>query len=338
MCNIRLALDHLQIYFDNTSFGAISLVSKSHHQMIVEKFGTEKTEIFILEHYIQHPIYSKLSANIKSTHLNEIINHKISLNIIAKKKLRKIIGPELFFKSHTELFFESDLEYMGILHQNGICTKLMVPATVCVFCREIKSFKNMHSNCYDIYHMEHFPHVNRGKTVSFGIKTPNILDENFMEISNCMCNKSKKIMYCYLCPELIELVKINYEKYFGLKTVFDTKLSVCTKKHNCDCKYWKLDKHGEISYNSHDLNYGKHMTNWIIYTTLVYLKINPSLADVKHTCQSDDYVSNNECKSCYIDSICHKFIIPPTSIYHTISIHTPCFTCDKPKFLHGFYT
>jgi hypothetical protein len=318
--------------------------------MFVGKYGLEKTGIFILKHYIDTPIYSKSYMDIKTKYLDKIITHKISLGTIAKKNLRKIIGPKLYFDCYAELFFDSDLAYLGELHRDGICTRLILPRTVCVFCHEIKSPKNMHSYCYDIYHTQHFPHVNLPINNSGGNTA---CHDSFVQITQCDCDKTtqcggpsgktkaKKDIYCYLCPELIELVRTDYIKYFKMDTVFDDKLVTCTKHgRSCNCKYYKVQSSGKVILDSHELTQANHMMNWDIYNTLIYKKLIPNLSGTGHTCGNKIRINilqpSNGCKACDVESICKNFVIPITSLNDTISIHTPCSICSKPKFLHGF--
>lgn len=341
LCEIGWALDHLGIYIDESVFGAIALVSKSHYDMFTLKYGVEKTRIFILKHYIDTPIYSKSYVNIQSKYLDEIINHKISLSSIAKKNLRKIIGPKLYFDSYSDLFFSSDLAYLGQLHEEGICTKLILPRTICVFCNEIKSRENMHSDCYNIYHAEHFSEMIGSNKITH--RDSDKCLQNFILMDQCDCKRVKKDIYCYLCPELIELVRMHYIKYFKMDTTFDAKLVTCTERgRNCKCKYYKINSSGKAILDTHELTNGIHNMNWDIYNSMIYKKLIPNLSGTGHTCGNKPRINilqpSNGCKACDMESVCNNFVIPITSLHSVISIHTPCSICSKPKFLHGFYS
>ena len=94
---MEIILDPLDVHLDDVSYGSIALISKSYYLMIKNRLGQNKLYICILKHYIEKPIYSNIFTQLTIKNDDKIINYELSLNIIAKKKLRNIIGPELYF-------------------------------------------------------------------------------------------------------------------------------------------------------------------------------------------------------------------------------------------------
>ena len=336
ICAISQSLDQLMFHLDEPTFGAIALINKDHHQMIKEKFGPDKLEIFIAEHYIRNPIYSKMYAQIRT----KSGTFELSLDIIAKKKLSKIIGPKLYFDSHAELFFKSDLAHVAELYRAGICTGLICPRTICIFCREIKSAKNTHDKCYNKYHEKNFCLVDESKhkkkSDTIALDNDNLIGidtKKSILITQCCCNRcSRKKFDCqYLYPELVILATINYSKYFSLETKFDMHLDGCDGR--CECKYSRINEFGIIKKSE---QISRHKNNWNTYKKIVELKkqkVNPIRMD--HTCGTKESKTKS-CMMCNIDSVCNNYVVPIKSICKNITIYTPCWTCSRPKFLHGF--
>lgn len=312
LCSISDAMEHLKLYIDDATFGSIALCSKSHYQMILNFFGDSLLEIFILKHYSTNEEYIIRASKIKIGDTN--IN--MPLNIIARKKLRKIIGPELYFKSNCEVFFKSDLEYVKTCNKFNA---FIIPNTVCLMCCEIKSANNMHSNC---------------KYINPTLGNPYYLKSCVPTFLN----------YEYLCPELVELSKKNYDENFSLETKFDPNLEVCKTRGSCNCSYNEILHNGTVTCSFHFLTNGEHDCNWKIYEIIADAIKNDT--KIVHSCDGNQptKITNKptprrrymECNNCTVNNICDNYVIPQKSLYGDVSIHTPCNTCMYPRFLHGF--
>lgn len=134
LTKLQPALDALHSHIDEPTYGAIALLSTSHYSMIKNKLGESKLYICILQHYIHTPIYKQTFAKFQTTIHDKVIDYEVSLDIIAKKKLRILLGPELYYKVYNEVFFKSDLKSCVELHDTGKCVVLRFPRKACVFC------------------------------------------------------------------------------------------------------------------------------------------------------------------------------------------------------------
>jgi hypothetical protein len=127
---LQPALDHLESFIDDETYGAICLLSKSHYHMILSRLGQTKMDTCILQHYAKNPTYPE------------------NLHISAKRELRRILGKEFYYEKHEEVFVESDLEYCVELHKQGKCIGLITPTRICIFCKGINDWNHDYDKCY----------------------------------------------------------------------------------------------------------------------------------------------------------------------------------------------
>ncbi len=183
------ALDHLRIFLTNDMMGSIALVSKSLNQAITKAHGPKQTELFILAHYLEHPIYKYKESLVKILFEGNILIVPIDMHIIMKKRLRNIIGPELYFKEHDEIFYVSDIDHILNSQGNNYRIVTCMPYESCVFCKEIKTLQNIHIDCARNYHK-----LNKS-----------IVPKQY----------ETKRFYCKnIFPELTHLFYMNNKKYF----------------------------------------------------------------------------------------------------------------------------
>ena len=328
LCNIEMALDPLDKYIDNMTYGSMALVSKDHYTMINNKLGESRITECIYEHFIHHPVYTDQYKIIKLKVGDTIFNYNMPLNIIALKNLRKLIGPELYFEKYGEVFFRSDLTYIvKILNEKNICIKLESPHTVCMICEEIKTINDPHANCMKNYKKK-FAHTS--KTRNFNTHIHNIYEQCDNDINinintdhllcNCVRTAKMEVSLKYLHKELVEYCKINYTKYFTINNIFNPNLKWCNGGKQCrDCGLMTQYNYGK-AWDIYD-----HIKN-ITDKTLV-----PDYIDDK-TCFYNSKTPMNK----LISSICNAFVLPHKYIGKEIRSCTPCYTCHKPFFLHGF--
>jgi hypothetical protein len=350
LCTIAPALDELRIHLDDATLGAITLISKSHYAMIWSKFGQFELECFLSRHYIRHPSYSKKSTEVQTKHGAT----NVPLNIIAMRKLRRLIGPEAYFKECNELFFQEDLEYV-YQFSNVV---LRIPRTVCVFCEEIETSQNKHDLCHYSYANKQSLHsyinkqslltVDEGVIKLHGTSSKNLnrlwdyqynrnfnCDDNFFLFSpHGQKNCNYQVLNCqHLCPKLIKLSQENYDKYFSLETKFDTNLFLNGRASD---GYYNIrdNMKQEIIYSAH-LNNDRYLD---IHRMIVEL--------IKNKVRIEELPCNNlrNCRPAYgyschnhqINNICNNYVVPLSCIHCTITMWTPCHKCYMPKFLHGF--
>lgn len=142
--------DPLELYIQDETFGSIALLTINYYNFIQKKLGQKKLDICILKHYACNPLYTKIFKIFHLKHkgifINDVIHYKMSLNILAKKKLRIILGQESYFKNYTEIFIRHDLNYIIKLQNDGKCIHLILPkGDVCIFCKDFHGTK-FHGN------------------------------------------------------------------------------------------------------------------------------------------------------------------------------------------------
>lgn len=204
---MQIILDPLDTYLDEAIYGSIALVSKDYYDIIRSRLGQNKLDICILKHYIENPVYSNLFTQLEGNVDGKIVTYELSLNIIAKKKLRKIIGPQLYLENNEEVFFESDLEYIANMCNDGHYIRFIVPRNVCIFCKKIKTYFSSHPRCWDEFYRTHIAKKG-GESLYIKNYNDDYVDKTqFIEMCLCSCVRTLKLHFNfeYLCPELMKL-------------------------------------------------------------------------------------------------------------------------------------
>ena len=144
------ALDHMRLFLTDEAMGSVSLVSKQMNEMISSKYGIS-VKLYIVK-------YNLAAGNnvipVKFFHNNQSVTLEMKNRIVMKRQLRALLGCEKYFRdlSNYEIFFMSDLKYvLEMFATKGICTRILVPKTICVICKEVKSIDNLHHECFDSY-------------------------------------------------------------------------------------------------------------------------------------------------------------------------------------------
>ncbi len=150
------AMDHLKLFLSDVDRGAIALVSKNLYNLMISHFGESNVDIFIAKHYIDNDAYDysvdvnyntmvprdinknnyiqKYGGLSHSLHcvVDVYIKGKFPLKVktIARKRLRKLIGQELYFSEHKIVFSKEDIMYLYLKYNE------LIPynSKVCIFC------------------------------------------------------------------------------------------------------------------------------------------------------------------------------------------------------------
>ncbi len=151
------AIDHLKLFLSDADMGAIALVSKNLYNLMVSNYGELNVDIFVAKHYVDNDAYDySVDVNYhtmvpkdinRNNHIrqygelpknefhhirNTFIKGKIPLKVktIALKRLRKLIGAELYFSEHKIIFFKDDIMYLYLKYDETIPYN----SKVCMFC------------------------------------------------------------------------------------------------------------------------------------------------------------------------------------------------------------
>lgn len=216
-------LDALHGFIDDATYGAIALLSTSHYEMIKNKLGEAKLDICILKHYIHDRRSTEIYKKFQTIVNDKIVEYKVSLDILAKKRLRLIIGPELYFKEYKEALVPEDLDYVAELHNKGECIVLQSAKNVCIFCKSIINIHNT-KNCYEAWRKKKLKKMcgdyNPHNATNYGYSYVKKLSCTFW-CRSCFHSVTKALCYCsnekiifnftHLYPALNELTKIKID-------------------------------------------------------------------------------------------------------------------------------
>ena len=147
------AIDHLKLYLSDADMGSIAMVSKKLYQLITSHYTAFQVELFITEYNILHAdSYAKI--NIEFYINGQKILVPIPSKTIPIRKLRILLGPELFFKREYDyIFFTEDIIYK--LKKYDFCYDIYINTLVCVFCRKVKDINDDHELCLDTFIQTH---------------------------------------------------------------------------------------------------------------------------------------------------------------------------------------
>ena len=320
-------LDHLKLFLTEESMGVLSLLSKEMNEAMISKYGINNVRLYIIKHYLKSGNNNDTSINF--FHNDRLIVLEMRNHIIMKRQLRILLGCEKYFQDpdNYEIFFMSDLKYvLEMFATKGICTKILLPKTICIICKEVKSIDNVHHTCFDAYmrtnNMLH-RHNKTYNTTSNYYESDNG-EDNFdpCEFGNSAIDYEKKFLCehyyksrlftCeYMYPELI--FHFDENNFFPAPHVLKSEIVPCEKKKLCyetcmKCYYFISTKYGtqlKEFYTS-----SQHNKIWDCFRT------NTLPAKTK-----------NECKGIYQ--------IPIKCITDKISDLTPCDICTFPRFFHN---
>ena len=341
---IMPVLDNLKLFLNEQTLGAVCLVSKEISEAMILKCGIDNVNIYVAMYNLKTNTDTNIDVPIFFG--DEILEIQIPQQIIKKRHLRTLLGPEKYFKDrrNNEIFFMSDLEYLLSMFANkGICLEICIPRTICIVCKKIKSISDTHDNCFDTYLREKNLESSHNKNAAIPISNhknkkqhknfysaydDNDHNDDYTNTDNgfysqylygnrskndmikpiCSHRSIKRLYMCeYMYPELVFYAEKN--NFFPVPPISKSQIILCENKYPCcdDCYYIKYDL-DEIPNKAH---YSQiyHKKIWD------YFKKNQLPADI------------NKCKSI--------FKIPPECITANIGYLTPCETCKYPFFFHN---
>ncbi len=195
------AMDHLKLFLEESDLGAISLVSKTLSNLMVNYFTQFKIDFYILQHYISNNNY-KYNVDI-----NFIVQEKkfsISKNIktIMHKKLYSLIGRDEYIKLHGKSLYRFSKDDFIYLYYKGNEIR-DYNNIICIFCEKLNFYHREHSHCAFEYHNNAI------------IKYPNF--EKITDISSYFACENN------VCPELEYLAIENLKKNMPTKMKFTCK-------------------------------------------------------------------------------------------------------------------
>lgn len=226
---LTTAFDPLELYLNSVDLGSLSLVSKHLHKFIETKYGKNKLEIFILEHYFEYcdndiDVSIKIDKSILPCHIkydDDYVTMPINIKLFALKKLRNILGPETYFEKYNVIFFKDDVAYVN---SNRIkcnpdhcvfCYKQIPKQYYCQNCRKDHDVDNLQSHNLNI---NSYIQNNNLKNDHIDIKY-----EQYMYNCRCICrdtwhnigNTKHKIQFkecmckviLYINPEIQFIIK-----------------------------------------------------------------------------------------------------------------------------------
>ena len=163
------AIEHLNLFLSDADIGALALVSTNLYDLLISTYGELKIDICIAKHHIENDAYDySVDVNFctlipSNTDQNDLIQKigefakegpyfvqdthiksKIPLKVktIALKRLRKLIGQDLYFSEHKIIFFKDDIMYLYDKYEEIIPNN----SKVCMFCYTSNS--GDHGPCY----------------------------------------------------------------------------------------------------------------------------------------------------------------------------------------------
>lgn len=232
-------IEHLKLFLTDADMGTIALVSKTLYNLMVSNYGQLNIEIFIAKHYIDNVAYNyniykefyvprrygdgfRNDSVVRFGRNNNIISEEttivmpLHIKLIALKKLRQLLGPELYFVEHKIIFFKSD-----IIHLHKHKYALDEQMGVCVFCGI-----NKKCDCVSSYISDH------EFKLKFKDHIKTLQDDS--EFKKYIHDKSVSFLNnneCALCGENMEGVcKVNYDELpgdgiIGCKSLYEAKYS-----------------------------------------------------------------------------------------------------------------
>ena len=347
------ATDHLKIICKKYTLGSFSLVSKKINEIMIHKYGEQQIDLYRIHYYLKQISSKTTIKNVNVMFKNKIRQMPMSLEIIMKKQLRNLIGAEKYFKQYSEIFYMSDLKYISnmFIIEGHLCPKLFIPNTICIFCKEIKSFYNLHINCYDRYITNNFnkkihnekynKNKLHNKKIHYDLSYNSSYDEedeyyglkqdlSLIEYTLCKHIGSISFNCNYIYPELIYLSLIKQKKYFPVPKMCKSDIVICS--------------------NTNMLSTEKNLKKVIkkepknkkpLCSTCTYTECD-SEGDTK--IRKYDHIDHDYIWNCFnkniipskTRNICKKnFLLSPNHINNNISHLTPCHTCSYPRFFHN---
>lgn len=144
------AMDHLKLFLGEPDLGAIALVSKTLHNLMIKQFTQVKTDVFILQHYITNKNYD-YDVNVNFVVNGEQISVPMDVTTIAHKKLRILIGQ----KKHNKLYKKDlhDFSKDNLIRTFYKKKRIEIYDTIiCVFCEKPNFYHEEHKYCAYEYH------------------------------------------------------------------------------------------------------------------------------------------------------------------------------------------
>ncbi len=246
------AIDHLKLFLSDADMGAIALVSKNLYNLMISNYGKLNVDIYIAKHYIDNDAYDysvdvnyhtmvpkdinhnnhirqygELPKNEFHHIRNTFIKGKIPLKVktIALKRLRKLIGAELYFSEHKIIFFKDDIMYLYDKYEETIPDN----SKVCMFCYNLKCRR--HGFCYqefvdktkrDILFDNHVKNATLDKEFKYflhhlnkGMFTRHVVEENTCQFCSDPNSELCTVIYQDISDNNYCL-KEGYRNYFDL--------------------------------------------------------------------------------------------------------------------------
>ncbi len=284
------AMDHLKLFIPDIDKGAIALVSKTLHKLMVLHFGESNVDIFIAKHYIDNDAYDYFvdvnfhtmvpkDINIKN-HIQQFtklpkgitpdnygqqygvlpngvirryylekhgklpkditpenehfieenyIKGKFPLKVktIALKRLRKLIGQELYFSEHKIVFSKEDIMYLYLKYKELISDY----SKICMFCynsssycynRKLCHLEFVHKEGIKILFNEHIKNETYDKEFKYflhHIKT-DIFTNDVIENNNCQfCSNPNDELCAVIYKDINDdnyFLKDCYKNFFNM--------------------------------------------------------------------------------------------------------------------------
>ena len=331
------ALDHMRLFLTDESIGAVSLLSKEMNEAMVSKYGTNNARLYIIKCYLKS--VNNDNIPIKIFHGNQLVMLEMKNRIIMKRQLRVLIGCHKYFQdpNNREIFFMTDLKYvLEIFANKRICMEILLPKTICVICKKVKSIDNIHHTCFDTYiqknnildmHNQIFDAVasgrvlvsNNDKSDESGCNAHVLGDSTIDYEKKSLCGHYRKRLYTceYMYPELLSYFDKN--NFFPAPYTLKSEIVPCDfisrkkfidsgKKKTCTNCYYFISRNCNIEKKfykplQHDKMWDYFRTNTIPLKT------------------------KSKCKGIYQ--------IPINCITDKISDLTPCDICTFPRFFHN---
>ncbi len=275
------AMDHLKLFITDADMGAIALVSKNLYNLMFSHYGESNVDIFITKHYIDNDAYDySVDVNYntmvpkdinKNNHIQQYgelpkdsfhfipdtyIEGKMSLKvkIIALKKLRKLIGPELYYSEYKIVFFKDDIIYLYLKYNEE---KIPYNSKVCMFC--YRSCCRNHEYCYQSFateqknevifndHIKNGTHDKEFKYFLHHLNTNNFTPSMFKD-NNCKFCNSPNDEICNVVYQ-----NINCKNDYPLKALYKYQFDMYHSQQKL--KNWSLAQGQVDKMNGEEVKY-----------------------------------------------------------------------------------